>query len=208
MIVQQYGLTYTRITVDDIELVRYWRNQEFIRNTIQFKEYITPLMQQQWFKNIDNKYNYYFIIHFQNKKIGLINCKDSTKEKVAEGGIFIWDKSFWGTSVPAFASLAMLQAVFDEFQSGEASIATISKENTLALDFNLKLGYQIIGETDDKQCYKLYLTKKDYDTKTKKLIRAAAILTGQPHFKLWASVSDKQSDEINAYIVKHQITPA
>ena len=49
MIVEQYGLTYLRVTEEDLETLRYWRNQSFIRDTMQFKEYITPKMQMDWF---------------------------------------------------------------------------------------------------------------------------------------------------------------
>jgi hypothetical protein len=99
MIVEQYGLKYSRVTGQDLETLRYWRNQSYIRNTMQFKEYISPLMQKAWFQKINNKNNYYFIIEHEQKKIGLINCKDSSESKVAEGGIFIWDTSYWGSSI-------------------------------------------------------------------------------------------------------------
>jgi RimJ/RimL family protein N-acetyltransferase len=201
MIVEQYGLKYTRVTEQDLETLRYWRNQSYIRNTMQFKEYISPLMQKVWFQKINNKNNYYFIIEHEQKKIGLINCKDSSESKVAEGGIFIWDTSYWGSSTPAYASLTMLQAVFDVFKSGDSSIATVAINNKKAIDFNLMLGYKITGKTPDETCYKLYLTKEDYNLKTKKLIKAAALLYGgNSEFKLTAEINEKQTEEINNYL--------
>jgi RimJ/RimL family protein N-acetyltransferase len=201
MIVEQYGLKYSRVTGQDLEILRYWRNQSYIRNTMQFKEYISPLMQKAWFQKINNKNNYYFIIQHEQKKIGLINCKDSSESKVAEGGIFIWDKSYWGSPIPAYASLTMLQAVFDVFNSGEASIATVAINNKKALDFNLMLGYKIIGKTADETCYRLYLDREDYNLKTKKLIKAAALLnSGNSEFKLTAEINERQTDEINTYL--------
>ena len=68
MIVEQYGLKYSRVTGQDLEILRYWRNQSYIRNTMQFKEYISPLMQKAWFQKINNKNNYYFIIQHEQKK--------------------------------------------------------------------------------------------------------------------------------------------
>ena len=209
MIVEQYGLRYLRVTENDLELLRYWRNQSYIRNTMQFKEYITPKMQKAWFDKINNKHNYYFIIEDKGKKVGLINCKDAEPNtKLAEGGIFIWEKSYWGTTVPAFASLTMLQAVFEVFQSGEASIATVACDNKVALDFNEKLGYEIKGKTEDGNYYKLLLTKEKYLSHSKKLIRAAAILDEEKsHFVLRAEASPILADEINQYIQKNNITP-
>ncbi|MFN8115301.1 MAG: GNAT family N-acetyltransferase [Bacteroidia bacterium] len=207
MIVEQYGLIYSRVTEQDLETLRYWRNQSFIRDTMQFKDYITPTMQKNWFQKINNKYNYYFIIYHHHKKIGLINCKDTSENKVAEGGIFIWDKSYWGTAIPVFASLTMLQAVFKVFQSGEVSIATVACDNKLALDFNLKLGYEIKDTTPDGKYYKLILSKERFFSHCQKLIRASAIMSNnQSEFILTGEESPLQSDEINNYIAKQKFT--
>jgi RimJ/RimL family protein N-acetyltransferase len=208
MIVEQYGLTYSRVTEKDLELLRYWRNQSYIRDTMQFREYITPRMQYDWFKSINNKHNYYFILEYDQKKIGLINCKDAAPDsKLAEGGIFIWDKNYWGTSVPAFASLTVLQAVFEVFKSGDGSVATVACDNKVALDFNAKLGYKIIGKTPDGNYYKLHLTKETYQSHCKKLIRAAAILNeGKSQFLIRATAGDTLADEINEYIEKNKIS--
>lgn len=203
MIVRQYGVTYHRVREEHLELLRYWRNQEFIRNTMQFRDYITPAMQQKWFAKINNIYNYYFIIEADGKKIGLINCKDTEPDtRLAEGGIFIWEKAYWGTPVPALASLTILQAVFEIFQSGNASLATVACNNTQALRFNLTMGYEIIGKTPDGSCYKLMLTKERYLVHCKKLIRAAEIMhRGNAAFQLSGEPSPIQADEINAYIL-------
>lgn len=206
MIVEQYGLKYTRVTEQDLETIRYWRNQSFIKDTMQFKDYITSEMQKAWFQKINNKNNYYFIIQHAQKKIGLISCKDSSDTNVAEGGIFVWDKTFWGTPMPAYASLTMLQAVFDLFKSGEASLATISCENKKAIDFNLQLGYEIKAKTEDGKYYKLFLTKQKFHKYCKKLMKAASILSnGQSDFKLFAQESLLQTDEINSYIRENNI---
>ena len=201
MIVKQYGLVYKRIQEEDIELVRYWRNRPFIRNTMQFQEYITEEMQKEWFKKINNKYNYYFLIEYESKKIGLISCKDTNTERVAEGGIFIWDKAYWQTPIPALASLTMLEAIFEEFKSGDTSVITVLKDNSVALKFNQYLGYTIYYE--DEKVYKLKLTLKDYFAKTYKLKKAAALLVGKEksRMEIIAEPSDLLDDKINAYLL-------
>ena len=207
MTVQQYGVKYHRVTSQDLETLRYWRNQEFIRNTMQFKDYITPSMQQKWFEKINNKFNYYFIIEHEGKKIGLINCKDAEPDsRIAEGGIFIWEKKYWGTPVPAFASLTMLQAVFEIFKSGEASVATVACDNKKALDFNMMLGYEIKGKTPDGNYYKLFLTKEKYFTHCKKLIKAAGILhKNDADFKMDAEPAPILADEVNTYLLNRKL---
>ena len=202
MIVEQYGLKYIRVREEDIELIRYWRNQPFIRDTMQFKEYITQEMQKKWFEKINNKYNYYFIIEADGKKIGLINCKDTEPNtRIAEGGIFIWDKEYWGTPIPGFAALTMLQCIFEIFQSGDVSIVTIAKNNERALTFNKRLGYVIKEESKNNEFLKLVLTKERYLQKTIKLKKAAALFCGgNSDIRINADESDLLVDEINAYL--------
>lgn len=202
MRVEQYGLIYRRLTENDIELVRYWRNQPFIRDTMQFRDYITPAMQRSWFQKINNKFSYYLIIEDKGKKIGLISCKDAQPNtSLAEGGIFIWDKNYWGTPAPVFASLSMLEAVFDIFQSGTASIATVSRKNQRALDFNKMLGYEIYEDNSESEFVKLILTIENYKKKTSKLKKAAHIYTnGNSEFKIFAEPSDMNVDKVNDFL--------
>ncbi len=204
MIVKKYGATYIRVQEKDIELIRYWRNKPFIRNTMQFQEYITPEMQKEWFKRINNKYNYYFLIEYESKKIGLINCKDTNEYRVAEGGIFLWDKNYWNTPIPVYASLTMLEVIFEIFQSGNTSIVTVLKTNKNALQFNQHLGYRIYYEDDN--VFKLKLKLEDYFSKTIKLKKAAEILAGKENSKLEiiAEPSDLLDDKINEYLISIQ----
>lgn len=204
MIAHQYGLTYIRINESHLELIRYWRNQDFIRDTMQFKSYITPEMQKKWFTQINNPFNYYFIIRHENKMIGLINCKDAEPDtRIAEGGIFIWDKSYWGTMIPALSSLTMLQSIFDIFKSGDQSLVTVARNNQKALQFNKMLGYRINEELSNPDFYKMILTKELYETHTKKLILAANhFYKEKSEFKLEAEESQILNSDINSYIRK------
>ena len=204
MIVEQYGVKYTRVTEQDIELIRYWRNQPFIRDTMQFKEYITPEMQNKWFEKINNKYNYYFIIEADTKKIGLINCKDTDPNtRIAEGGIFIWDQNYWGTSIPVLASLTILECMYEVLNVSARSIVVVAKNNTRALIFNKLLGYEIFEEYKNDLFYKLILTKEHYFERTCKLKKAARLYSkGQSQIKIIATESDLLSDDLNNYIRK------
>ena len=203
MKVEQYGLMYYRVKSEDLELVRYWRNRESIRSTMQFNEYITPQMQLKWFEGINNPENYYFIIVANKKKIGLISCKNTAENtRIAEGGIFIWDQKFWGTPVPVFASMTMLEAVFEIFKSGDASIATVRKDNQRALTFNQLLGYKIIGETENRLCWKLMLTKEDYSRINFKIRRAGNLYSnGKVKLVLTGKPDSTQDKIINDYLM-------
>ncbi|MDA3780720.1 MAG: GNAT family N-acetyltransferase [Bacteroidales bacterium] len=108
MKVTKYGVTLNRLTEDKIEQVRLWRNDPKISQYMEFQDYITPEMQKAWFKKIDNKNNYYFIIEFDRKEIGLINIRDIDYEKrEGEGGIFIYDDFYLNSDV-SFRSVLCL----------------------------------------------------------------------------------------------------
>jgi RimJ/RimL family protein N-acetyltransferase len=204
MIVEQYGVKYTRVTEQDIELIRYWRNQPFIRDTMQFREHITAEMQKEWFKKINNKYNYYFIIEVDHKKIGMINYKDPVPHSnMAEGGILIWDVEYWGTPIPVFGSLTLLECMYEVLNLGDNSIVTVAKNNKRALTFNKMLGYEIYEEYKNDLFFKLILTKERYFEKTIKLKKAASLYNkGNSQIKISAKISDLLSDDLNNYIKK------
>src|SRR5687767_11424681 len=112
MILEQYGVRLVRLKEEDIELVRHWRNQGDIANYMEDRNHITREAQVKWFDSIDNKFNYYFIIVYDGKKIGLINSKNyDPKEGFGEGGIFIWDKEYINSFAAVFATLCLLNFV-------------------------------------------------------------------------------------------------
>ena len=101
MKLSKYGITLARLREEDTELVRQWRNSPQITQFMEYREYITPEMQQDWFKSIDNFDNFYFVIEYEGKKIGLINSSKIEWDTVSsEGGIFLWDEQYYETFVP------------------------------------------------------------------------------------------------------------
>jgi RimJ/RimL family protein N-acetyltransferase len=159
----------TSLKEDDIELVREKRNSEIIRNTMQYKEIITPEMQQKWFKSIDNALNekkspsFYFIIHYKNEKIGLINGKNiDLNSKSSEGGFFIWAPEYWGTLIPVMTSIITLDYTFLINDYSENYIK-ILKSNSNAIFYNKKLGYELSDKiSEDKESQYYILTKENY----------------------------------------------
>ena len=67
LIINQYGVTLKRVEEQDIELIRKWRNYPSIRKQMGYQKIITKKRQKEWFRKINNKYNYYFCPH-QNRK--------------------------------------------------------------------------------------------------------------------------------------------
>jgi UDP-4-amino-4,6-dideoxy-N-acetyl-beta-L-altrosamine N-acetyltransferase len=169
MIVKGYGLELVRLRHEDIELVRNWRNAEHVNRFMQYREHITPEMQEQWFSSIDNIHNNYFIIVVNGIKIGLINGSqiDWDKMETGNGGIFIWDVDYNKTLIPLRASLLLTDLSF--FLGMKKTYIKVLKDNSSAITYNLSLGYQLLPdqETNYNQCY--VLTKENYFSKTENL---------------------------------------
>ena len=90
LVLEQYEVKLTRLTLADIELVRKWRNSSFVNSKMLLSKKITKEEQLNWFQKIDNAFNYYFIIEFEQEKVGLISAKNFNPDfGFGEGGIFI-----------------------------------------------------------------------------------------------------------------------
>src|SRR5688500_15436764 len=136
-----YGIKLKRLSIEDIELVRYWRNSDTIRKFMEYREEITPEMQLKWFKSIDNHNNFFFLISVNHSYIGLINGANTDWDEgiTHSGGIFIWDEKFWATEIP-FNTSVLLSDI--SFVFGLKKIkAKILSDNTRSIDFNQKLGF-------------------------------------------------------------------
>jgi len=202
MIIEQYGIRLKRLTAADIELVRQWRNHPEIRKYMAYKKYITPKMQQAWFASIDNKLNYYFLIEYKGKNIGVINAKNvDTIHMHGEGGIFIWENAE-DEYAGVLASLCLLNAVFYVLELFNKSFVRILRSNPKAIGFNSALGYGLLpGQEKHKNPYYL-LTREDYEAKTKRLRETVAKLTGDYALlpKVSGEVSEKNLEEVNGFL--------
>lgn len=161
MIIRKYGVELHRLTHEDIEFIRKMRNRHEIRSKMFDQKIISKDQQEAWFESIDNMFNYYFIIHYEGKKIGLIHGKNSDFEKREdEGGIFIWDSSLLGTGIPAKASICFIECSF-QILKRERIVAKVRKDNLSAYHYNLGLGY----EPDPINENHLFLTKHAFEKK-------------------------------------------
>ena len=203
LILEQYGVTLKSITADDIELVRYWRNQSDIVNFMEYKNYITPTNQLKWFASVNNKFNYYFIIEFENRKIGLINVKNyDSVAGFGEGGIFIWDKDYIGSFAAVFSSLCLLNFMLVKVNVCTKSRIRILRNNERAIHYNKLLGYKLLPgqESGINPLYELDV--KDYLIMSEKLNKAAEALSETDgSLNYWGNVSDENIDEINRLLI-------
>ena len=190
LILEQFDVRLIRLQREDLELVRTWRNSAHVRDNMLYKDYISKEMQNAWFETINNPNNYYFIIEFDSKKVGVINTKNFEKEQgFGEGGIFIGDQAYEHSFAAVYASLCLLNFVFYMLRDINISRIRILKDNFRAIQYNKLLGYEWLEDSEDglNQIYEL--TKENYLVKGLKLNKAADIfahgsskmeLTGEP----------------------------
>lgn len=171
MIISKGNIRFIKLKEEDIELVRRWRNSPTVSQYMEFREYITPEGQQQWFRSINNKFHLYFIIEYEYKKVGLINGKDIDWDAMTmEVGIFLWDEGLYNTPLPALASL-----VFSEMgvRYGHlTATAHILRDNHRAIRYNKELGFELCEGQDHAQNQKYILTRENYLNKAKRLRKA------------------------------------
>ncbi len=150
------------LTEDKLELVRRWRNSERVRRYMEFQGEITPQMQREWFRSVNNRHNYYFIIVCQGKEIGLSNFKDiDYTTSSGEAGIFIADTEYLDTPVPIQASLLGLDFCFGRLGLETVYIKT-AEDNLKARRFNAALGYEPTAKAANGRFRHYKLTKQSY----------------------------------------------
>lgn len=142
----KYGIVLRRVENSDIELIRVMRNSERVREKMHDQEYITPDRQVLWFDCINNVCNYFFLIFYKSRPVGLIQAKDlNFSDRVCEGGIYVWSDSALKDGVGVKASVIMSDFVFLMLQL--RSVKTkVRKDNAWAFRHNLSMGFEAVAD--------------------------------------------------------------
>lgn len=166
MLVRKYGVQLSSLVEEDLELVRNWRNSEFVNSQMLYQEYIETETQKKWYQSIQEN-SIYLMIENRAEKVGLINIKNiDLKERSGEAGIFIGNEKYRNTMFPICAILAMMDMAFFTIML-KSLTAKVKKGNEIALDMNLELGYRVAAEFDD--FFELKVTAGEYERKTAQL---------------------------------------
>ncbi len=170
-VINKYGVKLNRLTHDKIELVRRWRNHPKISKYMEYRNEITPEMQERWFDKINNDNNYFFLIEVDNKEIGLINVRDIDYErKEGEPGIFIWDDDYLNSTISFQAAMALTDFCFEDLGLSKLIIHVLHN-NVRAIKYNLAFGYKISPCQGDIYNQEYTLTFCDYKNKRNKLLK-------------------------------------
>jgi RimJ/RimL family protein N-acetyltransferase len=171
MILSGYGIKLVRIRQEHIELVRHYRNTERIRSFMEYRDEITPEMQAVWFQQINNRNHGFFLIEYANEFIGVVNGKDIDWEKkiTGSGGVFIWNESWWNTTIPVAAVLLFIDTSF--LLGLERTYIRVLRDNDHAIRFNRSLGYVLLDGQEEVVNQEYVLTHDAYFSATTSLRR-------------------------------------
>jgi len=151
MIYENYGLRLVRVKSEHIELIRYWRNHDSIKQFMEYKETITAEMQKKWFRSIQSTPNLFLLVEYDHNFVGLVNGKNIDFEKgTAEGGVFIWDINFHNTELPIRSLLALADFAF-LFCNIKNCYIKILKENKKSIEMNKIFGYKLVEGEENKE---------------------------------------------------------
>ena len=139
---------------------------------MEYREEISPEMQEEWFRKIDTEKDAYFIIFENEIPVGMINGSeiDWEKKETRSGGIFIWEESYWKTDLPLRASLLLTDISL--LLGMERTYAKILRDNTNAIRFNTELGYELMPDQENEYNQSYVLHRENYLRKTKRLHEA------------------------------------
>lgn len=169
----QYDIILEKLKKEDIELVRYWRNNPKIQNKMQFREYISSEMQEAWFNKISNPAQHmYMLVYYKNKKIGLTNR--NTLNGHTESGLFIWDDDYWNSPLPILIFLIATEVYF-KLERGEDIYGKILRNNKNAISFNKSLGFKLCDGQQENENQLYRLKKEDYIYNSMKLKKYISI---------------------------------
>jgi len=153
--IEKYGIALRRLQAEDLEMVRQWRNNPKISQHMVYRQCITEEMQIAWYNRINNDHNFYFIIEWESRSVGLINIRDINEaEKSGEAGVFFWDDACLNSDVPFRANLALFDFAYVVLGL-KLLRAQVLRSNIRAIRFNKYMGFRLQPgqEAEDPQLY-------------------------------------------------------
>lgn len=168
-----------KIDLDDIQLIRYWRNLDHIRNQMFKTDFVDRDGQRNWFKGLESGRDHYFIFSLDARDIGIATVTKIDKMgKTFEGGIQCGDPKFLKHWVNVWACVKIYNYAFFDL-SLNIAYATILHDNKPALSLNKSLGYKFLNN-NNKNVGRFTLTRSDYVIASEKIKRYLKEFTKQP----------------------------
>lgn len=142
MLIEGFGIKLHPLSNQYLDILRCWRNSDFVQAFMQQKVSITLEMQIEWFSSLDKEKNHYFIIEYEDVLVGCCNIKNIDDLGVGEGGVFLCAEEFLNGMVASKAVFLMYDWAFKNNIICSAK-SEILLENKRAIRFNKMLGFSI-----------------------------------------------------------------
>lgn len=104
------------LKIEDIEMVRNWRNSQDVAQYMYNDNYISESDQEKWFDTVKNSKNsVYWIIEYNNKQLGLASVTgiDFTLQS-CYWAFYLGDLSVRGAGIGAKVEFNVIEYVFNE----------------------------------------------------------------------------------------------
>lgn len=162
---KNFSFEVNRLKESQIELLRTWRNQQFVVEQMEYSTFITSKQQQQWYETIHNSSEHeYYIFSANDEAVGMVHLsKINYKEGSAEVGLFIGNPAYIGTGIALYASLFILKQAFYTLNL-KLLVAKVKNTNTVAIQYNSILGFQFDNQLNEN-FNRYFLTKDVFEEK-------------------------------------------
>lgn len=163
----KFGLTFKRLDLEHLEMVRQWRNSDYVRSQMLYNEYITPEMQKKWFDQLDKNTNYYFIVYNNSEAVGVMQIKNIENNR-GEGGIFLTNQKYENSDVVARMILCFNDLIFYELKI-KCIYSQVKITNKKALSSSISQGCIRNEEKSTNEIVYFELFPENYEKKVLKI---------------------------------------
>lgn len=155
---------------DDLQLIRFWRNSDHVRNNMVFRGLVARDEQRIWFSSLQSDISRYYIYGLGNHDVGVVSMTNISREqKSFEAGIFCGDINYIGHWINVWAYVHLYDIAFEELGLF-VSFATILNKNDSAISLNKGLGY-VLDKKLSEEADRYKLEKNIYEIKVATLRR-------------------------------------
>ena len=149
----------------DIESLRNWRNNPTNTKFLTKISYITPEMQEKWFKDSLEKPNEYIFaideIKELNKLVGSFSLYNIVDEEAEFGKFLIGEDRVHGKSIGLYTLTVALEIAFNKLKLKKVYLR-VYKDNIAALKVYKKVGFAI-SNTNNLNCNELRMEMRQQD---------------------------------------------
>ena len=136
-------ITLNKLTAEDIELVRGWRNSKDVAKYMYTENTISSEQQKKWFASVEGREDCtYWIIEYDGKKLGLANLVNIDRTlQSCYWAFYLGDSSVRGAGIGSKIEYNVLAYVFDHLKLNKLR-CEVFVENDMVIKMHEKFGFR------------------------------------------------------------------